>query len=366
MNLSKNKQTILIVDDAPQNLEMISVILKSEAYQTITAENGLKALELADSRIPDLILLDVTMPELGGFETCRRLKTNPKTQDIPVIFLTSRTEQKSIVKGLALGAVDYVTHPFDYPELLVRVQTHLRNHLLHVELQRQFDDNNRLRREQEKFLRHELRNMLTPIQGYAEILSVLDGLNPQCKEYADFIFNGTQKILALVEDLKKLQEIETGSVEVHKDQVNLVAVLCRQIDRLNVLFGDRTTITIQNAPQSLDVVIDAEMFSEVFHNLIKNALEHVCELSDDSDREITIEISENLEDITVSINNRGPIIPPENLDTFFEKFNAQNKQHGTGLGTTYAYWVTRVHEGDITVTSNEVEGTTVSVHLPRS
>lgn len=124
-DLAKKNDTILIVDDTPENLQFLGVLLKRINYIIIEAKNGIQALELADKVNPDLILLDIMMPEMNGFEVCDSLKQNPKTKDIPVIFLTGKTEPKSVVKAFETGAVDYVTKPFTPTELLARVKTHL-------------------------------------------------------------------------------------------------------------------------------------------------------------------------------------------------------------------------------------------------
>jgi len=116
---------ILIVDDAPENIQILGVMLKKENYQINVAQSGPKALEILEQVLPNLILLDITMPEMDGYEVCERIKQNPLTKDIPVIFLTAKTETESIVRAFDVGAVDYLTKPFRKKELLVRVRTHL-------------------------------------------------------------------------------------------------------------------------------------------------------------------------------------------------------------------------------------------------
>lgn len=116
---------ILVVDDTPRNLQLLMSILSREKYKIHAAQDGIQALKKAQAIIPDLILLDVMMPEIDGFEACKQLKSSPETEDIPIIFLTALTETKDIVKGFELGAVDYVTKPFNSTELLARVHTHL-------------------------------------------------------------------------------------------------------------------------------------------------------------------------------------------------------------------------------------------------
>ncbi len=127
---------ILVVDDTPANIQALASTLKEKGYQISVATNGRQALEVVERVRPDLILLDVMMPEMDGFETCRRLKASAATNDIPVIFLTARTETTDIVRGFELGAVDYVPKPFNAHELLARVNTHLTMDRLHRENER--------------------------------------------------------------------------------------------------------------------------------------------------------------------------------------------------------------------------------------
>jgi len=121
----KENLRLLIVDDTQKNIQLLGAILKKEGYQLNVAMNGLQALSQVKKVLPDLILLDVMMPELDGFETCKQLKASPDTKDIPVIFLTAKVEVEDIVRGFELGAIDYLTKPFNTTELLARVETHL-------------------------------------------------------------------------------------------------------------------------------------------------------------------------------------------------------------------------------------------------
>lgn len=135
MNITKTDARILIVDDTLENIQVLGTLLRNEGYQIHVAQNGLQGLKVAESVQPDLILLDVMMPELDGFATCQQLKTSENTRDIPVIFLTAKDFEEDIVKGFDVGAVDYVTKPFKSMELLVRVE----NHLMLYKLQKQLE-----------------------------------------------------------------------------------------------------------------------------------------------------------------------------------------------------------------------------------
>jgi DNA-binding response OmpR family regulator len=132
---SEKGARVLIVDDTIQNIQVLGTVLREENYQINVAQNGLQALDVVTKVTPDIILLDVMMPELDGFETCKRLKADAATRDIPVIFLTAKVETEDIVHGFELGAVDYVTKPFNATELLARVHTHLEVQRLRRELQ---------------------------------------------------------------------------------------------------------------------------------------------------------------------------------------------------------------------------------------
>lgn len=123
--MGKRKHHVLIADDFPNNIQILEMILKKEGYRISVAYDGVEALKMVKRTMPDLILMDIIMPEMDGFETCKSIKTSSKTKDIPVIFLTARTETDHIVKGFEMGAVDYVTKPFNSAELLARVHTHL-------------------------------------------------------------------------------------------------------------------------------------------------------------------------------------------------------------------------------------------------
>lgn len=124
-NGTEERSLILIVDDVPQNLQVLGGILKKKDYRIAAATSGIQALQMIEKVLPDLILMDIMMPEMDGFEVCRRLKEMPKVKEIPVIFLTARTETDDIIQGFSVGATDYVTKPFNAAELLARVHTHL-------------------------------------------------------------------------------------------------------------------------------------------------------------------------------------------------------------------------------------------------
>src|SRR5262245_19131916 len=160
------KPRVLVVDDVMQNLQVVGTMLREEGYDVMPAGSGPQALERVRVRVPDLILLDLMMPEMDGLEVCRRLKTDPATQRIPIIFLTASNEMEHLVTGFGAGAVDYVTKPFNGPELLARVKTHLELKLARERLRQMNDEKNEFM----EIAAHDLRNPLSEISGFAEMI----------------------------------------------------------------------------------------------------------------------------------------------------------------------------------------------------
>ena len=196
---SDSKGFILVVDDVVQNLQVLCSILAKEKYRLAVARNGMQALDTAEKVKPELILLDVMMPELDGFEVCKRLHDSPATRDIPVIFLTAKTELESVVKGFEIGAVDYVTKPFNEAELLARVRTHLELKRAREELIKRNKELKEAKKELELAVRTD---PLTNISNRREILEKI--------EYERRRFERNQKpftlILADVDDFKDFND----------------------------------------------------------------------------------------------------------------------------------------------------------------
>ena len=210
---------VLIVDDLPANLDVLSQALEDRGYNVLVATSGLIALKVAERTKPDLILLDVMMPEMDGLETCKRLKADPEKHDIPVIFLTAKTEMEDVIRGFEFGAVDYVTKPFNSTELLARVETHLKIHRLQKALEQRIDEIARMKREHEAFLRHELRNLITLILGYSQLV-LGETLSDNQKRWTSKILDSSQHMSTLMDSLQKLQEFEAGE-ELKKKAISL-------------------------------------------------------------------------------------------------------------------------------------------------
>ena len=356
--MRSNLPQILIVDDSPENIDVIVAGLKAH-YDLITAYNGDEAFNVLATTKPDIILLDVMMPGMSGFDVCKKLKKNPDWKDIPVIFLTALESLADSLKGFEVGAVDYITKPFQLAELRARVKTQ-------VVLQKQFKEIVRLRQEHEAFLRHELNNRLMPIKGYADLLLMNVSLDASNHDILERISNHTKDLIGLVEAMRDLEALEQGRFQIDFISVDLVVLLQSIIDDLMVLFND-IEIDFLCSSDSVQTLADANLLTGAFFNLIKNAVEHILPLEIEEDRYVKVDCSETADGYIVTIYNGGIPIPSERLPGFFEKFNTDRslKADGTGLGTTYAYWAVRAHDGEIEVASDEETGTIVTVLLPK-
>jgi two-component system sensor histidine kinase/response regulator len=361
MDLKTKQINILIVDDQPQNIQILEALLDREGFHIHAVGDGSKVLKFIETQKIDLILLDIRMPNLNGFDTCKELKAHKDTEEIPVIMITASNKKEDIIKSFEAGAVDYVTYPFEATELLSRMRAHLRNHFLYDELKHQVEENIRLKREQERFLRHELKNLLTPIQGYAEILKYKNNLDKTDAEYIGYIHEGTQKFLNFIEKLKQLQDLENGDVPIQIDTFDLVPTLTQLAKNLQL---DNTTSTC-HLPPTLLIQADQEILQNALNHLIKNAYEHVCHLEDSTQKNIVITARQLGQNVEIKINNQGQEIPTKFCETFFHKFNSRNKSGAIGIGTTYAYQTVKMHNGKISVMSNKETGTTVTITLPQ-
>lgn len=222
----------------------------------------------------------------------------------------------------------------------------------------------RLRSEYEAFMQHEIRNLFIPMQTYAEslLLTGSDTMTGEQMTYVSKILESTQRAISFIDNLKRFQDIESGNYRLKKIDYPLKDVIQREIFNLRPLAeANDVTIHFSSRESNSNIPLDINLMPNVFTHLIKNAIEHVCEEQDSSERTIRVEIFNEGNSIVVQVNNRGKSIPQERLETFFDKFNSDReaKPDGTGLGTTYAYLVTKAHGGNISVRSNGEEGTTV-------
>ena len=262
---------ILIVDDVPQNLQVVGTMLREEGYEVMPAMSGHQALGRVQAEPPDLILLDLMMPEMDGIEVCRRLKADPTTAQIPVIFLTASNEMAHLVSGFSVGAVDYITKPFNSPELLARVKTHL-------ELQyarRRLREMNEEKNEFMGIAAHDLRSPLNAIKGYAEMLLEDAQLDAESSDVIGRIREASRRMAEMVQNLLDVNAIERGELNLKLQACDLSPLIGSVIETCSRHAAAKQQ-TIEFAPPATvpKANADPNVLVQVLENLISNAVKY--------------------------------------------------------------------------------------------
>ena len=369
------RATILAVDDVPDNLTILMDMLGQD-YQMKVANSGARALKIMESgKIPDLILLDVMMPEMDGFEVCRRIKSNPETAEIPIIFLTAMGQSTDVTKGFSLGAADYVSKPADPAILKARMETHLklqrniaelkRNRIELIEKNAVLQDNLRLREEVERISRHDLRNPMAGIIGFTANLLSDETVHQNHKDLLYDIEQSAYNVLNMVNLSLDLFKMERGEFEFYPRTVNVGSILERILLEMASRW-EQQHISLERRIQGVPVeslsgtqcLGDDLLCYSLFSNLLRNAAEAAPPNSS-----VMVQVGQG-SDLVVSLHNQGAV-PLAVRDTFFDKYATTGKSGGNGLGTYSARLLTTTQGGNITMkTSDASNSTTITVTLP--
>ncbi|PZU98777.1 MAG: hybrid sensor histidine kinase/response regulator [Pseudanabaena sp.] len=392
---SKEKAVILIVDDTIYNVQLLSLMLIKQGFRVEQASNGLQALEIAEKILPDIILLDIKMPEMNGYEVCSRLKDNPTTKDIPVIFISSIEEPAEKVEAFSVGGVDYISKPFQLIEVLARIETHLRLCSLQKKLQEQNEQlilsaevlSRSLRQEQElsqmksdfiSIVSHEFRTPLTTIQSASELLEYYEWTKEEQVEQLHQIQSEVKHMTDLMEDVLFLSRTNANKSKLNLTKFNLVdfcSQILRQMQRtfaknntLNAsLYIPATNTVIENLhlqSDSIPVIVnmDEKLIRQILTNILTNAIKY-------SESEGTIDFKLTIEEkqVTFAIADSGIGIPDDDLAHLFSAFHrAKNvgSLPGTGLGLSIVKNCVNIHQGSVSVKSKLNVGTEFTVVLP--
>jgi len=362
----KERPTILVVDDTPDNLHLLASLFKDE-YRVKIAHNGEKALSICQSDTPpDLVLLDIMMPGMDGFEVAQHLRGHPSSEHIPVIFVTAMTGEDARLKGMELGAVDFVTKPIDPGALKVRVKNFMRYVELHQQLQADYDQmmaTERLKEDVERITRHDMKGPLAGVIGLVQTLAEADNLTEDQKENIRMIEETALRVLDMINLSNELFKIETGRFVLKPQVVTVVQIIRRIAELVRRTFAVRNlTIAVATphgvADEQLMAIGDSMLCYSLFQNLLKNA----CEAAPDNST-VTVTIHAGAP-MRITLDNLGTV-PAAIRDTFFEKFSTAGKQGGTGLGTYSAKLLTEAQNGTISMeTSEEKNQTRITLTLP--
>jgi two-component system, sensor histidine kinase and response regulator len=357
---------VLVVDDTAANLQLSYELLKDE-FQVRTALNGQKALDICHSDTPpDLVLLDVMMPGMDGFEVARRLREHPNSETIPVIFVTAKTDQQSRLEGMELGAVDFVAKPIDPEILLPRVRNFMRYVALQKQLQATCDtmlEAARLREDVERMTRHDLKGPLAGIVSLAQALAASETLREEEMQQANLIADSALQVLDMINLSSELFKIETGRFELQAQPVSLGKLLERIVQTAAATYAGKgidLSLEWKDGGGECMVLGDPALCYSIFHNLIKNA----CEAAPpDSPVRVALSCGESAQ---IVVSNQG-MAPASERERFFEKPTASGEEDGTGLGAYSARLLTEAQGGQIAVdVSGRENRTWVTVNLPQA
>ncbi len=410
---------IMVIDDTPGNLELLENILTDNGFEARLFLKGEMALKSADKEIPDLILLDIMMPEMDGFEVCKRLKSNTKLKEIPVIFISAKGDTIDKVKAFESGGVDYITKPFHIDEVIARVETHYNMRIFQKELE---EKNRSLRNllnelantqnqlvQAEKMaslgtltagIAHEINNPINAVnsssitldrlvrklisfttfclksieKGENNISQMIDTFKEEIeydeliegvKQLTGIIINGAERTTRIIESLKiftHLDQAEKKSADIHKNIESTLALLHHRIK-------DKITIERQygNIPP---ILCYPGKLNQVFMNLLTNAIDSLSE-KDDRTGTLTITIKtekvlkDEIEHLQITISDTGSGIRPEIVNRLFEPFfSTKNVGEGSGLGLSISHGIIKNHKGKIDVRSELGKGTSFIITIP--
>lgn len=367
---------ILVVDNDPDNLGVLFDYLDSVGFKVLLVQNSENALIQAESKKPDIILLDILMPGLDGFETCRRLKENDKTRDIPVIFMTALSDTTDKVKGFKMGAVDYITKPFQQEEVLARVNTHLTIRKLQQQLEaknalleEQVEQLSELNASKDKFISmisHDLQSPFSSLRGLIQFTAEnLEGYNKsELGNIMDLLGNSTDNLYALIENLLTWSRIQRGVLEHCPQPIDIRDIVTQNINLFTQNAEDKQ-ITFRNLIEERTAVYaDFNMVNAVIRNLISNALKFTK-----SGGRVEFSAKQNGEYVEVSVTDTGIGISKEHLSKLFRidaryKRLGTDREKGTGLGLILCKEFIEKHGGTIWIESEVDQGSTVKFTLP--
>lgn len=354
--MSSQSGKILVVDDSPDNVFLIKTILEEEGYTVSTAENGASALTQIEEDACDLVLLDLMMPGMDGYEVTRRIRGNTQLEYIPILLITAHNAP-NVAQGLDLGADDFIRKPVTVDELLARVRSLMR-------LKHSIDERDEIARQREDFVSRLTHDLRTPLVAADRILllfqqGALGSLSAQMEEVITIMARSNTNLLAMVNTLLEVYRFEAGRKTLAFQPVNLSQLLQEVSGELTPL-AQAKGLLINLFGEDLSVIIgDRLELHRLFTNLLGNAIKFTDTGS------ITIRLTSQTQIVIIEIADTGSGIPEHEQATLFERFRqGTHKSSGSGLGLYLSRRIVEAHEGTIQVSSQFGKGSVFIVNLP--
>jgi two-component system sensor histidine kinase/response regulator len=365
---------ILLVDDNPKNLQILSAFLREKNYRTAIAKSGEIALEAIKIDCPDLILLDIMMPQMDGYEVCQRIKTDPISQHIPVIFVTALTDTFQKIKGFEVGAVDYITKPFQKEEVLARIENQLTIGRQQIELSalneqllsinQELHKSNNTKDRLLAIIGHDMRGPLSNIQSLLRLM-LEDALSADERE--DLIKETLKSVRFthdLLENLLFWAKTQKGDIDSFPETINLDAMVEETLFLLENAIKDKDHKVMSFIDASIEVWADRNMLSLIVRNLLANAIKFTPDKG-----KIVVTATTTDHETTVVVKDNGVGISEENLKNILsnqQPFSTRgtNMEKGTGLGLILCKSFVERIGGSFEVKSEVNQGTEISFTVP--
>ena len=357
---------VLIVDDQPVNLQLLGGVLQKKNYRLVFATNGEAALNALQKVNPDLILLDVMMPEMDGYEVCQKIKQDTRTQNIPIIFLTAKIGEEDIVKGFELGAFDYVTKPFNVKELTTRVETQIKLKVANDALAQKVEELAILNARKDRFfsiIAHDLKNPFGGTMSLCDYILNHDLENSEIIKLVNAIRQSSKMGFKLLENLLEWSRSQTGKISHQSDTFRMDKIIDTVFQLYSSSLKKKNIQFVSNITEDIYVLADINMVDTILRNLVSNAIKFTPQ-----NGKIVIAASIKNDIVEMSVTDNGIGINQQDIDKLF-KLDSKltrlglNKERGTGLGLILCKEFVEKNHGQIWVNSEEGKGTTFSFTL---
>ncbi|NEO06599.1 MULTISPECIES: hybrid sensor histidine kinase/response regulator [unclassified Moorena] len=356
---------ILAVDDSPDNLFLLQTLLEEEGYEITLAENGRVALEKIEISPPELVLLDVMMPEMDGFEVTKRIRSNPKLPFIPILLITAY-DHPSVVQGLDMGADDFIRKPVEVDELLARVRSLLR-------LKHSVDERDEIARQREDFVSRLTHDLRTPLVAADRILNLmqqgaLGEISPPVLEAIVTMTRSNHNLLTMVNTLLEVYRYEAGRKYLSFSAIPVEQVIEEVIQELSALARDKKLSLDYQTPKEVNSIVMGDRLE--LHRLFMNLLGNAIKFTDNGSVTVRLRNSPKTSEsnqslVVIEVEDTGFGISPEDQKELFERFRqGSHKRSGSGLGLYLSKRILEAHQGTINVKSELGKGTLFTVTLP--
>lgn len=368
-NPKKTDFSILVVDDNKENLKVVSNFLKGEGYQIALSLDADDAMNILNENKIDLILLDVMMPGTDGFTLCRKLKKNDRLKEIPVIFLTAKTETSDLVEGFSSGGVDYITKPFQKEELIARVNNHIALADAKNKIIKQAEEIQKINRTKDRLYSVIAHDIKSPFANISMLISTLaegylEAGSEEYEEVLQSINNSTQQTYTLLVNLLQWTRSQTGDLELSLEEASVEEIIANTL-RFWSQQAEKKQIKLDyNVTDGLTIKADPNMIKSVLQNITSNAIKFTK-----PGGKVSINASRQEDMVCIEIQDNGIGITDANLKKLFVDegqltTRGTNDEKGSGLGLLLVKDFVQRHNGTIDVTSKEGKGTTFKLSFP--